>query len=115
MIAPIMIANLGWKLYIVWTVTNFVSVPILYLFMPEVKNLTLEEVDLIFTDHDNSPVQAAKRLQKMLKDTGAENGREIMLHKMAQAAKTEELRHEATEAEVGRVGLDTKSPVQHVE
>ena len=108
MIAPVMIANLGWKLYIIWTCTNFVSVPILYLFMPEVKNLTLEEVDLIFTHHEHSPVQAAKRLQKLLRDNGAEGGREIMFQKMAQVSKigTVEQEHEVR---------DVKHPVEHFE
>lgn len=115
MVAPIMVANLGWKTYIVWTCTNFVSVPVLYLFMPEVKNLTLEEVDLIFTDHTQSPVQAAKKLQKMLIDNGGDHGREIMFQKMSQAAKEEGLHEQSVQYEGNTAHVDAKRPVEHIE
>ena len=34
-ITPIGIQNIGWKFWIVWTVTNFIFLPIIYFFYPE--------------------------------------------------------------------------------
>ncbi|KAJ6112228.1 hypothetical protein N7523_008289 [Penicillium sp. IBT 18751x] len=44
-ITPIGIQNIGWKFWIVWTVTNAAFLPILYLFYPETANRSLEDID----------------------------------------------------------------------
>ncbi|XHG07924.1 hypothetical protein AWENTII_011055 [Aspergillus wentii] len=60
-ITPIGIQNIGWKFWIVWTVFNAVSIPIIYCFYPETANRTLEDLDayyrtnpplLVFKDPD---------------------------------------------------------------
>lgn len=72
MISPVAIANIGWKIYIVWAVLNFSFIFIVYFFYPEskserqdvtaeesqlthltlAKGLTLEETDKIFEGGD---------------------------------------------------------------
>lgn len=83
--------------------------------MPEVKKLTLEEADSIFTEHAQSTVQAAKKLQKMFKDNGSEYGREIMFQRMSQVAKEEGLHQENLHRGGTRADVDAKQPVEHIE
>ncbi|OKL56481.1 hypothetical protein UA08_08106 [Talaromyces atroroseus] len=47
-VTPIGIDNLGWKFWVVWTVTNAVFLPILYLFYPETANRSLEDMDAYY-------------------------------------------------------------------
>lgn len=47
------IASLGWKFYIIWTVTNLAFVPTVYFFFPETADRTLEDMDRYFREHDN--------------------------------------------------------------
>ncbi|KAJ5593981.1 uncharacterized protein N7459_000189 [Penicillium hispanicum] len=47
-ITPIGIQNIGWKFWIVWTVTNAVFLPILYFFYPETANRSLEDIDAYY-------------------------------------------------------------------
>ncbi|OQD77091.1 hypothetical protein PENDEC_c003G01990 [Penicillium decumbens] len=44
-ITPIGIQNIGWKFWIVWTVTNAAFLPILYFLYPETANRSLEDID----------------------------------------------------------------------
>lgn len=48
LITPIGIENIGWRLYIVFTVFNFVFCPIIWFFYVETAGLTLEQVDELF-------------------------------------------------------------------
>ena len=65
-IVPSSIANIGWKTYIIFAVFNFSFIPIIYLFFPETKGLSLELVDLAFMDDTMSPVKRATELHKMM-------------------------------------------------
>jgi hypothetical protein len=65
-IVPSSIANIGWQTYIIFAVFNFSFIPIIYLFFPETKRLSLELVDLAFMDGTMSPVKRAKELHKIL-------------------------------------------------
>lgn len=53
MITPVAFNNIGWRTYIIFAVFNFVTVPIVYLFYPETRGRSLEEVDLIFRKSRN--------------------------------------------------------------
>ncbi|KAJ5367764.1 hypothetical protein N7541_001705 [Penicillium brevicompactum] len=44
-ITPIGIQSIGWKFWIVWTVSNAVFLPVLYFLYPETANRTLEDLD----------------------------------------------------------------------
>ena len=48
-VTPQAIANLGYKLYIIWAVLNASFVPITWLFYPESARRSLEDMDEIFT------------------------------------------------------------------
>ncbi|CAG8179075.1 unnamed protein product [Penicillium salamii] len=50
MITPTLIEDLAWKGYLIFMCLNLVFVPIVYFFYPETANLTLEEIDFLFTD-----------------------------------------------------------------
>ncbi|KAJ5815829.1 Major facilitator superfamily domain general substrate transporter [Penicillium robsamsonii] len=47
-ITPIGIQSIGWKFWIVWTVTNAAFLPILYFFYPETANRSLEDLDAYY-------------------------------------------------------------------
>ena len=48
MMTPILINNIGWRSYIIFTCTNAAFVPIIYFFYPETSNIYLEDIDKIF-------------------------------------------------------------------
>ncbi|KAJ5793447.1 Major facilitator superfamily domain general substrate transporter [Penicillium paradoxum] len=47
-ITPIGIQSIGWKFWIVWTVTNAAFLPVLYFFYPETANRSLEDLDTYY-------------------------------------------------------------------
>lgn len=49
MITPSALNNLQWKAYLIFMVTNLAFIPLVYFCYPETSNLTLEEVDHLFT------------------------------------------------------------------
>lgn len=57
MITPILLNRLAWKGYLVFMCTNFAFVPLVYFCYPETANLTLEEIDYIFSDESKSSVK----------------------------------------------------------
>ncbi|PLB54776.1 sugar transporter, partial [Aspergillus steynii IBT 23096] len=48
-ITPVSISNIGYRTYIYFAVFNFCFLPLIYFFYPETRNLTLEQVDRLFT------------------------------------------------------------------
>jgi hypothetical protein len=54
-ITPIAFANIGYRTWIIFAVTNFAIVPIIYFFYPETAFRSLEEVDVIFFLADEEP------------------------------------------------------------
>jgi hypothetical protein len=40
--------NIGWRVFVIFAVLNFLWIPIVYLFYPETKGLELEDINLIF-------------------------------------------------------------------
>ncbi|ETW77683.1 MFS sugar transporter [Heterobasidion irregulare TC 32-1] len=45
---PPAIANINWKVFIIFAITNALWVPLVYAFFPETKGLELEDIDYIF-------------------------------------------------------------------
>lgn len=83
MITPVAINRIKYQAYIIFTVLNFSFIPMLYFFYPELANLTLEEVDDVFTAGID-PVKAAKEIQKRkrqraLSDTDDSSNQEAAL------------------------------------
>jgi sugar porter (SP) family MFS transporter len=48
-ITPISINSIGWKTYIYFAIFNACFIPIIWFFYPETRNLSLEQIDLLFT------------------------------------------------------------------
>ncbi|KAJ5437888.1 uncharacterized protein N7458_008886 [Penicillium daleae] len=48
-ITPVSISNIGYRTYIYFAIFNFCFLPLIYLFYPEARNLTLEQIDHLFT------------------------------------------------------------------
>lgn len=73
------IANIKWRTYILWAVLNFAFTPIVYLFYPETKGLTLEETDNIFVGGDKITRGAlgfgAKKIDNFAADVEQKQGR----------------------------------------
>ena len=68
MITPIMIANIGWGTYLVFACINAGFFPFIYIFYPETKQRSLEEIDLIFAKgflENMTYVRAAKELPQL--------------------------------------------------
>lgn len=67
-VVPIAIHNIHWKVFILFAVFNACFVPITYFLLPETAGLSLEAIDLVFTDPDTSSVKKAKALRKSGED-----------------------------------------------
>ena len=74
MITPIIINRLQWKAYLIFMVTNFAFVPLVYFCYPETANLTLEEIDFLFTVKGKSATKLSKEIYKERKKHGAKHG-----------------------------------------
>ncbi|KAH7108816.1 sugar transporter STL1 [Dactylonectria macrodidyma] len=48
-ITPVSISNIGWRTYVYFCVFNLCFVPLIYFFYPETRNLSLENIDKLFT------------------------------------------------------------------
>ncbi|KAI1880140.1 hypothetical protein JX265_001761 [Neoarthrinium moseri] len=48
-ITPVSISNIGWRTYVYFCIFNFCFLPLIYLFYPETQNLSLEQIDKLFT------------------------------------------------------------------
>ncbi|BCR84191.1 sugar porter family MFS transporter [Aspergillus chevalieri] len=64
MVTPTAIAQIGYQYYIVYAVISLIIPPSVYLFYPETKNRSLEEVDQIF--RESASIRAAVRASKKL-------------------------------------------------
>jgi sugar porter (SP) family MFS transporter len=64
-ITPVAFDSIGWKYYLVYVCTNCLSVVVFWLFAPETKGRTLEDIDAIFLGSKNAlqPVKLAKSVQ----------------------------------------------------
>lgn len=69
MITPVIINRIQWKAYLIFMVTNFIFIPVVYFFYPETGNLRLEDVDLIFS-RGGDPVKQARMMAAELKAHG---------------------------------------------
>lgn len=48
-ITPVSINSIGWKTYIYFAVFNFFFIPLIWFLYPETQNLSLEQIDKMFT------------------------------------------------------------------
>jgi len=90
MITPVLINNLKWKAYLIFMCFNFSFIPVVYFFYPETANLTLEEINLLYAEHDTPARIVAERYQKQMK----ESGQGIMESKQVFSGEGEATHHE---------------------
>lgn len=64
MITPVIISSLTWKAYLIFMCTNFAFVPLVYFCYPETANLSLEEMDLLFSNKEQDAVKLSKQIWK---------------------------------------------------
>ena len=64
MITPTLIANLKWKGYLIFMCLNFAFIPFIYFCYPETANLTLEEIDHLYTEPGRQARHIARDIQK---------------------------------------------------
>ncbi|KFH44265.1 Sugar transporter-like protein [Hapsidospora chrysogenum ATCC 11550] len=65
MITPPAFANLGYRTYVMFAVFNAAILPCVYLFFPEPKGRSLEELDIIFASAHADGVNPVKRAKEM--------------------------------------------------
>ncbi|KAH7367791.1 lactose permease [Plectosphaerella cucumerina] len=63
---PVSMEKLGWKTYIIFTVWDAIQVTIIYFYLPETKNRTLEELDEVF--HAANPVKHSTQKKEVAID-----------------------------------------------
>ena len=63
MITPTLLGNLKWKGYLIFMATNLAFIPLVYFCYPETANLTLEEVDHLFTKGGKHGLKEVAQLQ----------------------------------------------------
>ncbi|KAJ5806896.1 sugar transporter [Penicillium riverlandense] len=106
-VTPIGIQNIGWKFWIVWTVTNAAFLPILYFFYPETANRSLEDMDayyrtnpalIVTTDPDaisrKRPQKYIEREGQTIERSAANKG--LRLRSSVDAAHVEQIGEEET-------------------
>ncbi|KNG90829.1 putative sugar transporter [Aspergillus nomiae NRRL 13137] len=77
MITPPAFANLGYQTYIIFAVFNAALIPCVYLFFPETKGRTLEELDVVFASANAEGISPVKQSLQMPKLTGESLDREL--------------------------------------
>ncbi|CDH56854.1 sugar transporter stl1 [Lichtheimia corymbifera JMRC:FSU:9682] len=77
MITPPAIANIGYGIYVIFAIFNFLFIPIVYFFYPETKGRSLEELDVVFAKANEENISPVKMAQKMPKLEGAALEREL--------------------------------------
>ncbi|KAH7042075.1 general substrate transporter [Macrophomina phaseolina] len=66
---PVSMEKIGWRTYIIFTIWDAIQAVIIYFFIPETKNRTLEELDDIF--HQKNPTKASLQKRKVALDEHA--------------------------------------------
>lgn len=79
MITPTLITQIQWKAYLIFMCTNFAFVPLVYFCYPETMNLTLEEIDYLYTTPGKSARQVSKDLRRLHKERVVGFGAELGL------------------------------------
>ena len=64
MITPVIINRLQWKAYLIFMCTNLAFIPLVYFCYPETANLTLEEIDYLFTNPEKGAVEMSRELHR---------------------------------------------------
>ncbi|KAI0479387.1 general substrate transporter [Xylariaceae sp. FL0804] len=73
MVSPVMIEKIKYGTYIVWAITNFSFIPIVYFFIPETAKASLEDIDVFFDQNPKWIIGpgSSKKLAKIMADREA--------------------------------------------
>lgn len=52
MVTPVAIETIGWKYYLVFLIISAIIVPVVWFGYPETMGRSLEELEMMFTEHD---------------------------------------------------------------
>jgi hypothetical protein len=74
MTIPPSFAHIGWKTYVIYAVLNATFIPIIYFFLVETRQRSLEELDVVFA----APGDPVKNEQRMPHHISAEDAREAL-------------------------------------
>ncbi|KAI7855212.1 general substrate transporter [Circinella umbellata] len=77
MITPPAIANIGYGIYVIFAILNFLFIPIIYFYFPETKGRSLEEMDVVFAKANAEGVSPVKMAFDMPHYEGHELEREL--------------------------------------
>lgn len=66
---PVSMEKIGWRTYIIFVIWDAIQAAVVYFFIPETKNRTLEELDDIF--HAKNPTKASLQKRKVALDEHA--------------------------------------------
>ncbi|KAL1389041.1 hexose carrier protein [Phyllosticta capitalensis] len=80
-VVPVSISSVRWRTYLYFAIFNLAFVPVIYFFYPETKNLSLEQIDLLFTGE--------KVLMHLPPGMAATGGVETAVRDMAGSEKSE--------------------------
>jgi hypothetical protein len=70
MATPQMVATMGYGTFIFFGAMCFIGAAFIYFFVPETKNLTLEEMDEVFGDEAGNAIEDRNRLLEIYTDLG---------------------------------------------
>lgn len=80
-ITPVGIANIGWKLYIVFCILNWATIVVVWFFYPETAGRTLESIDFLFAS-ETSLLRVVKLSRKKQIDEVTQQVQEQIHHKV---------------------------------
>lgn len=86
-ITPVGIANIGWKLYVVFCILNWASIFVVWFYYPETAGKTLESIDFLFASQ-TSLRQVVKLSKRKDIDVAHEVQRQVHQQKV-EGGKTE--------------------------
>ncbi|KAH7231516.1 general substrate transporter [Fusarium solani] len=70
---PVAMDKIAWKTYIIFTIWDLVQVVLIYIYLPETKGRTLEELDEIFAAQNPVKASTQKKVLAVHKDGGVVN------------------------------------------
>ncbi|KAK8847610.1 hypothetical protein IAR55_005469 [Kwoniella newhampshirensis] len=110
-VMPDGIANIGWRMFLIFAVFNFSFAPLVYFFCPETAGVPLESIDAMFLPELN-PVKESVRIRKHIKaeaqarkELGEKKGGELgrISSLMGENSKPEEIRVERKEEPIATI------------
>ena len=91
-ITPVSISNIGWRTYVYFCAFNFAFLPLIYFFYPETRNLSLEQIDKLFTG-DKLRLHWHASMGSGVNDGGVLNSQVVKGEKVAKSENAEVIVH----------------------